>query len=75
MKILINKKMANKLECHIRVLRMKNYYIFITKQIWIYDSIRMNAHTRKKTGDTVNFYNNLGTQTEKVNKCEYFTEE
>jgi hypothetical protein len=34
----------------------------------------MYAHTRKKTGDTVNFYNNLETQTEKVNKCEYFTE-
>ena len=53
---------------------MKSYYIFITKQIWKYDSIRMYAHTRKKTGDTVNFYNNLETQTEKVNKSEYFIE-
>jgi len=34
----------------------------------------MYAHTRKKTGDTVNFYNNLETQTEKVNKSEYFIE-
>ena len=34
----------------------------------------MYVHTRKKTGDTVNFYNNLETQTEKVNKSEYFIE-
>jgi len=53
---------------------MKSYYIFITKQIWIYDNIRMYAHTRKKTGDTVNFYNNLETRTEKVNKSAYVIE-
>jgi hypothetical protein len=52
----------------------ESYYTFITKQIWIYDSIRMYAHTRKKTGDIINFYNNLETQTEKVNKSEYFIE-
>jgi hypothetical protein len=34
----------------------------------------MYAHTRKKTGDTVNFYNKVKTQTEKVNKRDYFTE-
>jgi hypothetical protein len=37
-------------------------------------TVRMYAHTRNKTGDTVNFYNNVETQTEKVNKSEYFIE-
>lgn len=53
---------------------MKSYYVFITKQIWIYDSIKMYAHNRKKTGDSVNFYNNQETQTEKVKKSEYLIE-
>jgi len=72
MKILITKKMATKMNTI--YLIMKSYYIFITKQIWIYDSIRMYAHTRKKTGDTINFYNNLETQIQKVNKSEYYIE-
>ena len=68
------KKKKNGKKINAIYLTMKSYYIFITKQIWIYDSIRMYAHTRKKTGDTINFYNNLETQIEKVNKSEYFIE-